>query len=500
MTDTLLTTFTAARLAGTPLIAITTQEPASLMLRLQASDTAPMPTPFLSWDLMRGLVPLNRAAELACRDCLQDVELALLTNPPEALGLALRLPPESVVFVLQAHRYLANEAVSQALWNLRDPYMSNGRTVVLLGPDFTFPAELSQDLLVLDDPLPDTAQLQGIISDTYTAGELPAPTSESLPGAVQALRGLSSFAAEQVCAMSLTRGGIDVNALWARKRALIDATPGLTVERGRETFRDIGGQEAIKGFATAVMQGRQPPTVIVRVEELDKVMGGARTDTSGVSQDAHKTLLNAMEDEDYTGLIAVGPPGSGKSLFSKALGNTYNVLSISLDLGALKGGLVGQSEQAVRTAIRVINNIAGRGGALWVATCNQLDVLPPELQRRFRLGVWFWDLPSEEERRQIWALCETRYELPNNPELRPDDTSYTGSDIRNVCEIAWRLNCSLVEATRYVVPVAVIDTAGIENLRRIANGRFLSANTPGVYRVQTVTVERKRRVNLGEGK
>jgi SpoVK/Ycf46/Vps4 family AAA+-type ATPase len=160
----------------------------------------------------------------------------------------------------------------------------------------------------------------------------------------------------------------------------------------------------------------------------------------------------------------------------------------------LKGSLVGQSEQAIRTALAVIKSVAGRGGALWVATCNKLDVIPPELRRRFRLGTWFFDLPDADEKRAIWTLNEARYGLPTNPELRPEDANYTGSDIRNVCEIAWRLNCSLVDATRYLVPVATLDPDGLASLRKSANGRFLSVSHPGVYREGRTTTDTTRRI------
>ena len=95
-------------------------------------------------------------------------------------------------------------------------------------------------------------------------------------------------------------------------------------------------------------------------------------------------------------------------------------------------------------------------------------------------------------------MNEARYGLPTNPELRPEDATYTSSDIRNVCEIAWRLNCSLVDATRFLVPVATLDPDGLASLRKLANGRFLSASSPGLYREGRVTTEPKRRLNVQE--
>jgi hypothetical protein len=237
LSDPFTTAFKAARRASTPLIAVTTQEPASTMRQLEGLDPK---APSLSWDLIAGLKARNEPGENALAKMVGSGNPSLLTNPAEAMFQAANLPASAILFILQAHRYLTNEAVSQAIWNLRDVFKANERTLVLLGPDFTFPMELSQDVLILHEPLPEAPQLRTIVEATYAAGSLPAPDPDVLDRAVQALRGLSSFAAEQVCAMSLRKDGLNLPDLWARTKAVIDATPGLSVERGTETFADMG--------------------------------------------------------------------------------------------------------------------------------------------------------------------------------------------------------------------------------------------------------------------
>ena len=212
------------------------------------------------------------------------------------------------------------------------------------------------------------------------------------------------------------------------------------------------------------------------------MMAGARGDLTGVSQDALQVILTEMEDQDYSGIIAVGPPGSGKSLYSKSLGKTFGIPAITLDLGAAKGSLVGESENFIRSAMKTIRTIGEKGGAFFVATSNKLDIVPPELRRRFRFGIWYWDLPTAEERKSIWRINLTKYDLHRKSHKLPDDENWTGADIRSVCEIAWRLSCSLTDAAGYIVPVAKSDPQGIENLRAVASGRYLSASCSGTYR------------------
>jgi hypothetical protein len=44
------------------------------------------------------------------------------------------------------------------------------------------------------------------------------------------------------------------------------------------------------------------------------------------------------------------------------------------------------------------------GRSLWIATCNSIASLPPELRRRLALGTFFFDLPASDERQHIWNI------------------------------------------------------------------------------------------------
>ena len=49
-----------------------------------------------------------------------------------------------------------------------------------------------------------------------------------------------------------------------------------------------------------------------------------------------------------------------------------------------------------------------------MATANRLETLPPEFQRRFNLGIWYFDVPSEEEREAIWEIQTARFGLADS--------------------------------------------------------------------------------------
>ena len=147
-------------------------------------------------------------------------------------------------------------------------------------------------------------------------------------------------------------------------------------------------------------------------------------------------------------LTVMGPSGSGKS--------------------TLLGFIGGFLDPAFEAQGRVFS---GR---------TELTALPPELRRRFKYGTWFFDLPTLEERTAIWSLYCDRYghEDPT-PELLAQQ--WTGAEIESCCEIAWRTDSTLDDAAQYIVPVSRAAAAQIEALRAGADGKFLSASTPGVY-------------------
>ena len=62
--------------------------------------------------------------------------------------------------------------------------------------------------------------------------------------------------------------------------------------------------------------------------------------------------------EKPKGVLLLGVPGTGKSAFAKALGNETGRPTLSLDVGAMMGSLVGQTEQNVRRALKTIDAMA----------------------------------------------------------------------------------------------------------------------------------------------
>lgn len=504
----MLRLFRAARRVSTPLVCIKTSDPAATMATIIESFNGSAPA-ILAWDIARGIHWKNEEGMKAVWvDLLQKPETEVLPesetdkaqlaenigqqtqNPFEAVMIALRLPAKALLFMANIQRALPdNPAVSQALWNLRDVFKLNRRTLVMTCPDVTFPAELGQDVLILDEPLPNPIELARIVKSQYIAAGLvgktkgkgepvPSISEEDLTKAVDALSGLAAFPAEQATAMSLNKDGLDLGQLWARTNTMLDSTPGLSINRSKSTFSDLGGLSAIKEFLGRLCTGRKRPRLFVRLEEIEKMFAGTAGDNTGVSQEYLGSILTYMQDRNATGLIAVGIPGAGKSEIGNATGNTYGIRTINCDLGAMKSSLLGESKSRLDAALRIISAVSG-DEVFFIATCNALTNIPPELKRRFRMGIWCFDLPTAEERAPIWDLYLKKYEIQE--QKRPNDEGWTGAEIRTCCENAWMLNCSLIESSQFVVPVSRSSPETVRKLREQASGRFLSASYPGTY-------------------
>ena len=477
LSDHFVQQFRAARRVSTPLVNVRTPDPESSLALIKATLNNDE-TPLVLWDTVRGLIALNDLGKQEISRLFGEVSPSAVVSPIEVLTQFYRAADDTVLFLSNAHRFWNDPVVIQGVWNLRDVFKAHGAMLILLTiPGALLPAELVQDILTLDEPLPGPDDLERILFELFRSAGLGAPDSETSKKSVDALIGLGAFPAEQSAAMCLRKDGLDVNALWDRKRRVIEEIPGLSVWSGSDTFDDIGGCENVKRFLRAVVSGQEPPRVIVFCDEIEKAFAGTGTDTSGTKTEMTGTLLSWMQDREADGVIFIGPPGAAKSAVAKATGNAAGIPTITFDLSAMQNSLIGASGERLRAALAVIDAVS-QGRSLWVATCNAITTLPPELRRRFTLGTYFFDLPSDAERQRIWRIYKTKYGVDG--ELPPDE-GWTGAEIKECCRKAYRLHLPLTEAAQYTVPVSRSAAEQIKALRQSANGKFLNASAPGIY-------------------
>lgn len=485
--------FKAARQAAVPIVVIETLDQQNAVRTIATCNSE---IPVIQWDIIKGLSAVNALGKKIVEDICKDDDPAISTgNPSEMLSKIITVEQNAIIFMHNAHRFIENESVSQGICNLRDVYKSSGTTLVLLAPFLKPPTELEQDVMIITDKLPNETEISNIIlSICEDAGIKKSYAMDKMKKITDTLIGLSSFCAEQTLATCVKKviGDeegteeiiIDMKMLWERKCKAVEQTPGLSIWRGGETFGEIGGCENIKFFTESILTGKESPRAIVFMDEIEKAFAGSGTDSSGVSQDQLGAILSFMQDKEVDGMIFIGPPGAAKSAIAKAAGNTGGIPTISFDLGAMKNSLVGKSGEQTRKALQVIEAIS-QGRVLFIATCNNITTLPPELRRRFTMGTFFFDLPTESERSIIWDIYLKKYNLFKGESIKrddiPEDKGWTGAEIKQCCKLASKLNISLIDAANYIVPVCKSAADQIEALRRLASGKFINANTKGIY-------------------
>lgn len=475
-----------ARRAGVPLVAIETFDPANAVRScLEALNGKQGEVPILSWDIVQQWVGLNKPGKNALKDWYDPLAMQL---PDTLKALLEKFPPKGMAFIHNPQRIWDRDGVAQGIWLLRDALKAkSGAMLILVGPTIELPSELQQDVVVITEPLPDRETL-GRISDSVIAdarlGGFQIPEQYGKDRILDILLGLSAFAAEQSLALSLGKDGIDMDSLWERKRRTIEQTPGLRVWRdASERWDNLRGLKNLKSYLKKILTGDKSVRCIGFIDEIEKGIAGATgNDLSGVSQDQLQVFLTAMQDDNIPGMILVGPPGTGKSAIAKAAGGMASAEVIAIDMGAMTGSLVGESQRKIRQALSVFKTVS-QGSGLFIATCNKIASLPPELRRRFSLGTFYVDLPTDEERREIWPVWQKAYSLKSKT-VPPDCEGWTGAEIKACCDIASRTGMTLQEASEYIVPVCKSSAKQIMELRQMADGKFISANKPGVYQFE----------------
>ncbi len=480
------------------------------------------PTPVVSWDRAQGFISRNDAGREALgllnvpgmpNQRIPPDKFAMLTaDPAFAMKAALDLPAKAMLFALNFDLFVKDSVVVQAVCNLRDVFKGNMRMLLMLGSDFDAPTAVKNDVIMLDDPLPDAEGYATIVQSVAESAHLVKQGNRlakaTVDQAILGVKGLSGFVAEQTLSMSVALAPkcdqIYMPAVWDLKVRRVNSVDGLTMTLDGPPLSDLRGLDEIIKNLNDYATGPEAPDLYVLVDEIDKGFAGLGSrggpgDNTGVTQYMNQAFLTNMENNEWAGLICVGIRGSGKTALAQSIGKAYGKPTIHMDLGAAKDSKLGASEQKTREMFRMIYSIGGKRVCV-IATCNKMDVLPPELLRRFTLQTWYFDLLTAQEREGLWNVYLPMYNQPLDSE-RPNDGGWTGSEIRNCCRNAYRLNKPVSDiGRRLIIPITKSDPKSIEDLRQQADGRFLSVSYEGKYEKNRITVQApvaKRKLNVG---
>lgn len=429
------------------------------------------------WDMATGLrIPGN--ANRSTQEAGAGDPLAAMRAFP-----ALADPEGTAILVLHNfHRFLNSPEVIQNVFAQLIAGKQQRTFLVVLSLLVQIPVELEKLFVVLEHAFPDREELERIARELTSDQPEDFPKGEELQRVLDAAAGLTRYEAEGAFALSLTRhNAIRPQTIWELKAQTLKKNNLLTLHRGQETFTSLGGLNNLKDFCRRALRT------------------GSKVKPRGV--------------------LLLGVAGTGKSAFAKALGNETGRPTLLLDIGSLMGSLVGQSEANLRQALRIadamnpcilfcdelekaLSGVGSQGDSgvstrlfgnlltwlsdhesdvFFIATSNDISKLPPEFTRAERFdAVFFLDLPNVAEKDTIWSLYRDHFGIPES-QTRPDDSSWTGAEIKSCCRLSALLEVSLTQAARNIVPVAVTAAESVERLRNWASGRCLCATNPGIY-------------------
>ena len=417
------------------------------------------------WDIEQGLKIDNDYQKIDPLTVVQS--LGSLANGETPILLVLR----------NYHRFLGSIEIVQAV----ERQIAQGKTrrafIIVLAPIVQIPPELEKLFVVVEHPLPDREQLRQIAKEVLGDAEL--PDEPNTHRVLDAAAGMTRYEAEGAFALSLTQyDALLPEPIWELKANMLLQSSALRLYRGE--IPTLGGLDDLTNFCNRILS------------------------TTGHGKRAK-------------GVMLLGVSGSGKSAFCKWLGHSVHRPTLVLDIGGLMGSLVGQTETALRKALKQIDAMSpcvvmideiekaittgGNDGGVsvrifgtlltWlndresdsfvVCTANEVSKLPPEFTRAERFdGIFFVDLPDKTAQDQIWKIYENEYGI-EKPK-RPDDTDWTGAEIKACCRLSKLLDVSLPDAAQNVLPVAQTASESINALRIWASGRCLDAARPGIYR------------------
>jgi len=388
------------------------------------------------WSISSGIRRRLTGAERATnKNSSQYESIAPEAGPDELIEAVLAQPKGSdgsdvrALYVLAEIDELINEDVvlrRKFREFIEDARARQGRHVLVMTPRTNnIPTSLDRTVTQVTLPVPTRDQHAQRIDRFVTqfkgrkkGDKLVNLSAKQRERLINAATGLTRDGLDRAVSVALTEFKcLDERAIETvakEKRQLVDGTGFLQYTEPAETLDDVGGQDLFKAWLQQRMKAFGPEA-------------------------------RAYGLPEPKGVLVTGPPGVGKSLGAKAASATWGRPLLRLDIGALMGGIVGESEGNTRQAIELIEAMApcvlwideiekGLSGMAssgstdggttarvfqtlltWLnektssvfvfATANDPTSLPPELLRKGRLDeIFAVTLPSHVERVEVLEI------------------------------------------------------------------------------------------------
>lgn len=472
----------------TLIVMVTAEEERALQTIKKVCEKAKRPC--VTWDAADGFKSLTGAG------------LSSAAGDPISALEQIEKSENNALFVLKDfHDLWDNVKVKRKLRSVAQGLRFTTKSILVTTASNKVPRELKDEAVIVEFPSPDVGELEAVLLPlTQVKGVSVNLTALGRGKLLQAALGLSAAQAQRVFAKAIVSDGVlddrDIDLVTQEKKEIIRESEALEFYPVSETPDDVGGLEILKNW--------------LRLRER------------AFTQEARDYGLPAPK-----GIALIGIPGTGKSLTAKMIGGLWHLPLLRLDVGALFGSLVGESEERARRALRLAETVApcvvwidevekglSHGGQdsgtstrvfgtvlTWmqektaacfvVATANDISSLPPELLRKGRFDeIFFLDLPTLEERKEIFNVHLTKRQRLTRDydaeQLALESEGYVGAEIEQAIIDAMYVGFNkqrefttqdVSEALKRQVPLSISQRETIESLRNwLREGRAQSAS------------------------
>lgn len=466
-----------------PALLIETQEPErtiqEVLIQCQRSDKS-----LWVWDCVAGL---------RCHTDPSRPAQESMVDPAGVLDESAKLPENSVLVLKNYHHFLGKIPVIQRIENYVALWKKRQITIITLAPVIQLPLEVERLFTVFEARLPNPEEVMVLIEQAYKDHKMQPDDRDTLLALQRAATGLTSYEIENALRLSILKAGrLDPKVVAHEKGQLIRKHGGLELALFDEDFSTLGGAKNLKAWTLK-----------------------------------HFAAHQERPDLPSRGILLVGPPGTGKSHFAKALGNEIGLPTLTMDFGRMftgeagREGIVGSAEAMIRRSLRIADAMApvvlmideidkglsgvsssgqtdgGTGSRVFgsflswlqdhksdvfvIASANNISAIPPEFFRPGRWdGIFFVDLPDEEERAKILDYYGKVYrvEIPSTIESDVTLDGWSGAELRQLCIEAAKYHGNFGEAADNVIPLSYSAKEYIDKIRAWAETRCLHASRP----------------------
>lgn len=512
--------------AREPGIWITTSEEKEVMIAVKnAIDTVEEYENVYTWSLTEGINRLTTENNTIHYEQIEGPSLQKLDAMLKESNNS-DLPQSRVWILKDYHLAMSNPMAMRSIRDVKECPTGRYTPIIIISPSNEVPLELQKTFKVLNYDTPSEKDIFELLNLWTNSKDITLQSREQ----TNIAKRLFGFTRSEILSMLnlsfIKYGTINLEIVNEKKIEMINESGVLDYKVPSASLDNVGGNHKFK-------------------EWIDVV-------EACMTEDAREHGIPAPK-----GYLSVGIPGTSKSFSAEALAGKWEMPFIKLNMAKITSRYAGETERNMYKALNLVRSCApcvllidevekalggykssnssdsgaiarafgsvleflndNDNGVFVVMTSNDVSQLPPELTRAGRLdAIWFFGLPTKEERKQILDIHLRKANKPVEDdvleEMAKSMEKYTGAEIELVVKSSLRraylekiktgedkgITPEILQAaSEEVVPVAVSSREQIAALENWAKNRALYAN--GANKEKKTRLVNVPKIEVGPG-